>query len=97
MTTLSPEARERLTAARRTIAALEALGELAQLLNPEGTRRRWAIAGDIAARLKHFEVVAFARICRGGRKPRDRIEELLFTVAASALPRDRRNLFNLLS
>ena len=93
---LSQEAIARLAGARRTVDGIEALGELAQLLNPDSTRRRWAVAGDIAERLASFETAAFARIRRGGRSPRDRLEELLFAVAASALPRDRRNLFNLL-
>ena len=94
---LSPAAAERLANASAEIAGLLALGELAELLDPDGTRGRWRVAGDLAARLSRFEAGAWPRIRAGYREPRDRLESLLAVIAASSLPRSRENIWRLLT
>jgi hypothetical protein len=95
---LSRSAIERLAALHREAAALHALGELAALLDRGPTRRgRWELAREIADRLRSFEDGAWQRIRRrGGREPRNRLEELLAGIACSKLPRTRDNLYKLL-
>lgn len=92
---LAPAALERIESARAEIAALEALAELAELLDPDAAAR-WATAGAISERLARFEATAWPRIRVGHRAPRDRLEDLLARLAASALPRTQDNISRLL-
>ena len=94
---LSDEGRARLQAAEQGAAALRALDALAALIDPDGTRRRWATAGRLAAMLGRFEATAWRNIQRGIRSPRNEVEELLTTICASSLPRTRDRLHKLLN
>lgn len=95
---LSEAGRARLGALQAEARALEALADLADLLDPEGTRTRWSLATDIAGRLRHFEQGASQRIRAGGREPRDCVERLLCALAnCPRFPRDPRRLWDLLA
>ena len=96
MVALSAEALRRIDAAWREVHALAALAELAGMLDPNGTRGRWAVAGELAARLRRFDGAAYARISQGYRAPHDRIEALMMAVLRASLPTSRRRLFDLL-
>jgi len=93
---LSAEGLRRLDTAHREVAALFALDELRPLLDPEDRGRYWC-SRELAARLARFEATAWPRIRAGHREPRNRLEELLATVAGSDLPRSADRLFKLLS
>jgi len=94
---LSPAARRRLAGAWTEVHALAALDELARMIDPAGERGRWWAAGELAARLRRFESVAYRRITRGGRAPSGRLEALLLVILRSNLPTSRRRLFDLLN
>ena len=94
---LSEAALSRLETAQRTAAALLALGELAELLDPEDNRSRWEMAGELSQRLTRFESTAGRRITAGHRAPRDRLETLLSTIASDpGIGRTQRRLYELL-
>ena len=93
---LSDEALDRLAAARRTAAGLEAVAELAELLGDDQAGR-WAAAGRLEHAIRRFESAAYRRISTGARPPQGRAEELLVAIcSAPGLPRCRRRLFDLL-
>ena len=94
---LSETARARISCAWREIAALAALAELASLLDTDGARGRWWVAGELAARLSRFQGAAYHRIAAGHRPVQDRIEGLLLVVLRSNLPTSRRRLYDLLN
>lgn len=93
---LSAAAVARISAAELEVTALRALSELAQILDREGVRSRWDIAGEVAARLSRFEAATWLRIRRGAREPRNHAEELLCAICRSGLPRSRERIYGLL-
>jgi hypothetical protein len=94
---LSRAARDRIDSAWAEVHGLAALAELSALVNPGGTLGRWAVAGELAARLRRFDGAAYARISQGYRAPHDRIEALMMAVLRASLPTSRRRLFDLLN
>lgn len=85
---------EALAMAGRDLAARQ----LAHTLDPTGSRSRWDTAGELADRLRRFEVTAWPRIRDGHRQPRDRIEQALAAMLrCSSCPRSRRRLYDLLA
>lgn len=98
MTHLSEIALSRLESAQTTVAGYEALDELAGMLDADGTRSRWDLAGEIARRLVRFDGPAARRILAGHRPPKDRLEVLLSrAVAVPSLPRTQRKIFDLIA
>lgn len=93
---LSDQARARIEAANRERTALEALGQLAALLDPGEKRSRRAVAGEIAARLGHFQSAGYRLIAKGYRQPRNTTETLMLAILASDLPGTPDNLARLL-
>lgn len=95
---LAAAALDRIQSARRLIAGLEALGELAALLRAERPRTAWELAGEIASARRAFERSgAWPRIRDGHREPRDRHEELLAAIVQARLPDTQRWLYPLLA
>ena len=94
---LSAEAMRRIDAAWREVHGLACLGELATLMDPDGTASKWAIAGDLGHRLRRFQATGYRRIAKGYRPPHDRVEGLLAAVLKAGLPTSQRNLYELLN
>lgn len=94
---LSPTALDRLEAAAIEQSALAALSELAALCDLD-CQGRWALAGELADRLKRFECTAWPRIRVGAREPTNSFEHLLAAIArCPTIPRSQRRLFDLLN
>ena len=82
-----------LTRARRKVAALEALVELAAMIGPADPRRRWERAGEVEKALRWYERRIQPLVNRGLREPRPGIEALCAAaVADPRLPRSRGKL-----
>lgn len=87
---LSAEAGRRIAAAEAQVAALRALSDLAGLLDLDGTRSRWDVAGELERLLKRHET-------RGSRSLGPTLNGLLTAYSRSSLPRDQRQIFDLLN
>jgi hypothetical protein len=94
---LSETARARIDSAWCELRGLAALDELARMLDPDGTASKWALAGALSGRLRRFQATGYARIAKGYRPPRDRLEGLLVAVLKANLPTSQRNLHLLLN
>jgi hypothetical protein len=94
---LSALAIQRLEAAHLGAAGLEALAELAQVLDPGRRLTTWALAQAIEAHLERFSSAAYPRISRGGREPRNHAERAMALYLAAGLPRSDRRIWDLLA
>ena len=92
---LSSQTAEAIATADRLLARDTALIELVAMLDPDGTRSAWAIAGDLAERLRRFQSTAWPRICNGAREPRNILETALAACCAAGCPRTQRKLYEL--
>jgi len=94
---LSSLALSRLEAAHLEAAALEALSALAALLDPAGRLTTWQLARLVAEHVCRFETMAWPRIRRGGRTPRNPAEHLMSAYLGADLPRSARRIWDLLA
>jgi hypothetical protein len=93
---LPAAARDRLAGAVLEADGRLAVIEVAALLDPNGSRARWAVAGDLATRLDRFASTAWGRIRAGARAPQGPIEEALGRILAAGGPRSQRRLADLI-
>lgn len=93
---LSALALDRLEDLRIQVAGLEALGELAAVLDPAGHASRWATAGRLAELLARFETTSWPRNLRGGRMPRNQAEAAMVRILEANLPRSQRRIIDLI-
>lgn len=90
---MSDDGLDRLSRARRQVAAYEALIELAELIGPADPRRRWDRAGEVEKALRWYEHRIQPLVNRGLREPRPGLERLCMQVCADPrLPRSRGKL-----
>jgi len=89
---LHPAAAERVEAALEYADAIQAVAELAELLD-DGSRAVWSLAGEIEHRAKRYEGTVYGR-----RPPRNAVEARLERIVRSpTCPRSRRRLVDILS
>jgi len=93
---LSALAIQRLEALHHEVAGLQALADLAQVLDPGRKLGRWQLAGRLSAHLARFESTSWPRIHRGGREPRGPAEAAMVRIMAANLPMSQRRLVDLI-
>lgn len=71
-----------------------ALAELLELFG--GDASLWSIAGDLAGRLRRFEITAYPRIEKGYREPRNTLETALTAIMRAGCPGSQRRVYGLL-
>ena len=93
---LAPSTAARLLEAAALVARDLALRDLVELIDPDGTRSRWALACDVESRLAAFERTGWPRWRYSDRQPPDRVDRLLLSILRADPPRSARRLVDLL-
>jgi hypothetical protein len=81
--------------AQALIARDEALTEVVALLDPDGDRSIWGVAGDVQI-ARQLLARAMPRILAGAREPTP-LEQALMVAEQAGLPASRRRVWDLLN